>query len=179
MKNIFLFLALLPLFGFAQNTVEPGTLGKSSYVKSVSTLTTDGAFELTKHAFEAAAALDKKVSVAVLDADGVIILLVRGENVGPHNTEASRRQAFTALSTKNASFTLMQNATADPTAQNLNTLPELLLSGGGVPVWQDGQVIGSIGVSGAGGGLQDHNVAKQAVEKLGFSITNSVLNQTK
>lgn len=60
MKNIFLFLALLPVFGFAQNRVQPRTITKSSYVKSVSTLTTDGAFELTKHAFEAAAALDKK-----------------------------------------------------------------------------------------------------------------------
>ncbi|NHW60041.1 heme-binding protein, partial [Escherichia coli] len=57
-----------------------------------------------------------------------------------------------------------------------NTLPELLLLGGGVPVWKDGELIGSLGVSGAGGGEQDHNVAKKAVENMGYEITNIKIN---
>ena len=57
-----------------------------------------------------------------------------------------------------------------PTVNNLNTLPELLLLGGGVPIWKDGELVGSIGVSGAGGGENDHNVAKRAAENLGFTI---------
>lgn len=64
----------------------------------------------------------------------------------------------------------MEKAAADVTANNLNTLPELLLLGGGVPIWKNDVVIGSIGISGAGGGFNDHNVAKEAVEALGFSI---------
>ncbi len=163
---------MIPFISFGQNDTDtPKTqLQRSSFVKSSDNLTLEGAFELTKLAFASASALDKKVSIAILDADGIIILLVRGENVGPHNTEASRRKAYTALSTKTASFELMQKASADSTAENLNTLPELLLLGGGVPIWKNGEVIGSIGVSGAGGGLNDHNVAKQAVENLGFTI---------
>lgn len=172
MKTIFLFLAMMPIFCFGQNInhnqkTQPQ---RSSYVKSVDNLTLEGAFELTKLAFESASSLDKKVSIAILDANGIIILLVRGDNVGPHNTEASHKKAYTALSTKTPSFELMQKASADSTAVNLNTLPELLLLGGGVPIWQKGAVIGSLGVSGAGGGLNDHNVAKQAVENLGFTI---------
>lgn len=130
-----------------------------------------GALKLAEQARLEAQKLDKNVSVAVLNNSGVTILLLKGDNVGPHNTEASRRKAYTALSTKTPSFELMQKAAADATAQNLNTLPELLLLGGGVPIYKDGALVGSIGVSGAGGGQTDHNVAQKAVENLGFSIT--------
>lgn len=172
MKHIFLFLALIPLISSGQNkSIPPQThLQSSAYVKSVYNITLEGAFELTKLAFESASALNKNVSIAILDAGGTTILLVKGNNVGPHNTEASHQKAYTALSTKTPSFELMQKASADSTARNLNTISELLLLGGGVPIWKDGELIGSLGVSGAGGGLNDHNIAKQAVEKLGFSI---------
>lgn len=114
--------------------------------------------------------LDKNVSVAVLNSSGVTILLIKGDHVGPHNTEASRRKAYTVLSTKTPSLELMKKAAENPTARNLNTLPELLLLGGGVPIWKDGQLVGSIGVSGAGGGQEDHNVARKAAEELGYTI---------
>lgn len=175
MKSILFFLAMLPFISFAQNkTNSPLLLADSNkYVKAVDNLTLAGAFELTKIAFESAAALDKDISLAILDAKGITILLVKGNTVGPHNTEASRRKAYTALSTKTPSFELMQKAATDASATNLNTLPELLLLGGGVPIWLKGELVGSIGVSGAGGGLNDHNLAKQAVEKLGFKLTKS------
>lgn len=129
-----------------------------------------GALKLAEQARIEAQKLDKNVSVAVLNSSGVTTLLLKGDNVGPHNTEASRRKAYTAVSTKTASFELMQKAAGDSTAQNLNTLPELLLLGGGVPIFKDGELVGSLGVSGAGGGQTDHNVAQKAVENLGFSI---------
>lgn len=129
-----------------------------------------GALKLVEAARLEAKKLDKNVSVAILNSSGVTILLIKGDNVGPHNMEASRRKAYTALSTKTPSFELMQKAADDATAHNLNTLPELLLLGGGVPIWKDGELVGSIGVSGAGGGKNDHDVAQKAAEKLGFTI---------
>lgn len=129
-----------------------------------------GALELAEQERLEAQKLDKNVSVAVLNGSGVTILLLKGDNVCPHNTEASRRKAYTALSTKTPSSELMQKASANSTAQNLNTLPELLLLGGGVPIWKDGDLVGSIGVSGAGGGQNDHNVAQKSVENFGFTI---------
>lgn len=129
-----------------------------------------GALKLAEQARIEAQKLDKNVSIAVLNSSGVTILLLKGDNVGPHNTEASRRKAYTAVSTKTPSFELMQKAAADVTAQNLNTLPELLLLAGGVPIWKEGELVGGLGVSGAGGGQTDHNVAQKAVENLGFSI---------
>ena len=64
----------------------------------------------------------------------------------------------------------MEEAPAGPTSTNLITLPELVLLGGGVPVFKDGELVGNLGVSGGGGGENDHNIAKKAVESLGFTI---------
>ena len=142
----------------------------AQYVEKSHDLNQIGALKLAEQAKIEAQKLGKNVSVAVLNNSGVTILLLKGDGVGPHNTEASRRKAFTAFSTKTPSFELMEKAAADPTAHNLNTLPELLLLGGGVPVWKNGELVGSIGVSGAGGGRTDHEVAQKAIENLGFTI---------
>lgn len=159
-KKRILFSAILLILGYS--------ISAQDVTKSYD-LNQNGALKLAAQAKLEASKKDKNVSIAVLNRSGVTILLLKGDNVGPHNTEASRRKAYTALSTKTASFELMQKASLDATAQNLNTLPELLLLGGGVPIWKDAELIGSIGVSGAGGGQSDHLVAKNAVESLGFT----------
>lgn len=147
-----------------------------SYVVSAQTiaplfdLTQEGALALAKQANIEAQKINKNISIAVLNASGVTLLLLKGDQVGPHNTEASRRKAYTSLSTKTASFELMQKAEASNDAKNLNTMPELLLLGGGMPIWKDGNLVGSIGISGAGGGENDNNIAIKAVENLGFKI---------
>lgn len=114
--------------------------------------------------------LNKNVFIAVLNSSGVILLLLKGDQVGPDNYEASRRKAFTSLSTKTASYTLMENAEKSTDAKNLNTLPELLLLGGGTLIYKDGILVESIGVSGGGGGLNDHNIAIKAAENSGFKV---------
>ena len=143
----------------------------AQYVEKSTSLNQEGALRLAAEANSEAQKLDKKVSIAVLNNSGVVLLLLKGDNVGPHNTEASRRKAYTAFSTKIASWDLMNNAAKSKDAQNLNTLPELLLLGGGMPIFKDGDLIGSIGVSGGGSGENDHNIAKKTVENLGFKIS--------
>ncbi len=157
------------LAGFILLLVTYG-LSAQSVVQSFD-LTQEGALTLAKQANAAAQKIDKKISIAVLNSSGVTLLLLKGDQVGPHNTEASRRKAYTSLSTKTASYTLMQNAEQSKDAKNLNTMPELLLLGGGMPIWKDGNLVGSIGVSGGGGGENDHNIAIKAVENSGFKIS--------
>ena len=148
-----------------------GYLLSAQYVEKSSSLNQEGAMRLAKEVNAEAQKLEKKVSIAVLNNSGVVLLLLKGDNVGPHNTEASRRKAYTSFSTKNASWDLMNNAAKSKDAQNLNTLPELLLLGGGMPIFKDGDLIGSVGVSGGGSGENDHNIAKKSVENLGFKIS--------
>lgn len=134
-------------------------------------LNQEGALKIAMEANKEAAKLNKNVSIAVLNNSGVTLLLLKGNQVGPHNTEASRRKAFTSFSTKNASWDLMNNAANSKDAQNLNTLPELLLLGGGMPIWKDGELVGNLGISGGGSGENDNNIAKKTVENLGFKVT--------
>lgn len=165
MKNILLlFLLLGTITCFGQQTPGKKVLQNlaATYIRSSDNLTLQAAFELANRATQSAALLDKNISIAVLDASGTIILIARGDGVGPHNTEAARRKAFTALSTKTATLLLSRNAKLNPDTQNLNTLPELLLLGGGVPIWHKGHVIGSIGVAGGGNPENDDSIARSA-----------------
>ena len=173
MRIIFLFL-LIANVSIGQDTLETrkSELSINNYVKTVSNLTLDAAFDINKRVTKTAALLDKKVSIAILDASGTIILITRADGVGPHNTEAARRKAYTALSTKTATLALLRNAEKNPDTKNLNTLPELLLLSGGIPIWYNGNIIGSIGVAGGGSPENDDSIAKSAaITELGITIT--------
>ncbi|QDP86461.1 heme-binding protein [Chryseobacterium sp. SNU WT5] len=134
-------------------------------------LNQQGAMELAKEANNQAQKLDRKVSIAVLNNAGVVLLLLKGDQVGPHNTEASRKKAYTSFSTQTATWDLMFKAANSKDAKNLNTMQDLLLLGGGMPVFKDGDLVGSLGISGGGSGENDHNISKRAVETLGFKVS--------
>ncbi len=104
--------------------------------------------------------------VTVVDRGGNLIAVQRDDQVGPHNTEAAQRKAFTALSTKTPTRLLAERARNTPDSQNLATLDSLLLIGGGVPVFSGKDVIGAIGVGGAGGAVQDESCAVQAIKQI-------------
>lgn len=104
--------------------------------------------------------------VAVVDRGGNLVALQRGDDVGPHNTLAAKRKAFTALSTKTATTTLVERAANDPMTRNLTTVSELLLLGGGLPLIVDGDTIGGIGVAGSGGAANDDRCAASAIDRV-------------
>ncbi len=110
-------------------------------------------------------AAGKTLVVAVVDRGGNLVALQRDDEVGPHNTLAAQRKAYTALSTKTATRLLADSARANPASQNLNTIDELLLIGGGVPIKSGAAVIGAIGVAGAGGAAMDESCALTAIER--------------
>jgi len=126
-------------------------------------LTLSAAKQLADGALDACRRQGRAIVVSVLDRGGNLVALQRADGVGPHNTEASRRKAYTALSTRSPTLALARKAAADPDARNLASLPELLLLGGGVPLLAGGQPVGAIGVAGGGGGANDHACALAAL----------------
>ena len=110
-------------------------------------------------------------ALTVLDRGGNLLLGLRADGVGPHNSLASQRKAYTALSTKTPTRLFAERARNNPEAANLNSLPELLLLGGGVPLFTDAELVGALGIAGAGGAAQDEACAVQAAEQLGLKIT--------
>lgn len=121
---------------------------------------------LAKSALSICHADNKTGVVAVVDRGGNLVILQRDDDVGPHNTLAAQKKAFTALSTKSDTRELARRAAADPETRNLNTVPDLLLLGGGVPVKSGDRVIGAIGVAGTGGPADDQRCAAGAVNEV-------------
>ena len=126
-------------------------------------LTLDAANSLAAAAIAACRAQGRAIVVSVVDRGGNLVAVQRSDGVGPHNTEASRKKAFTALSTRSSTLDLARNAALDPDTRNLATLSELLLLGGGVPLRAQDQVVGAIGVAGGGGPANDHGCALAAI----------------
>lgn len=112
-------------------------------------------------------------TVSVLDRGGNLLVTLRGDGIGPHNTAASQRKAYTALSTKTPTRLFAERARSNPETANLNTLDELLLLGGGIPLFAGKELVGAIGVAGSGGGEQDENCAIKAAERVGLSFNRS------
>ena len=163
MKSILITFLCHSFFLVAQYQVPTSDFKKDS--QTLESLTQEAAIKGLTYANAIAKEANKKIAVAFLDASGKPILITIADGVGPHNLEAARRKAFTALSTKTPTLILARNASANPDTQNLNTLPELLLLGGGVPIIVNNKVIGSVGIAGAGGPEQDDAIA-QKIETL-------------
>ena len=163
MKSILITFLCHFFFLVAQSQIPTSDFKKDS--QTLESLTQEAAIKGLTYANAIAKEANKKIAVAFLDASGKPILITIADGVGPHNFEAARRKAFTALSTKTPTLILARNASANPDTQNLNTLPELLLLGGGVPIIVNNKVIGSVGIAGAGGPEQDDAIA-QKIETL-------------
>lgn len=121
---------------------------------------------LVEATMSACHAQGRSAVVAVIDRGGNLLSLQRDDSVGPHNTDAAIKKAFTALSTKTPSRIFAENARSNPESSNLNTISSLLLIGGGVPVKVGNEVIGAIGVGGAGGSAIDESCALEAINKV-------------
>ena len=111
-------------------------------------------------------AVDRDAVVAIVDRGGNLVVLQRGDQVGPHNTRAAERKAFTALSTKTSTASLAERAASDPGSRNLTSVAELLLLGGGMPIRHGEETIGGIGVAGSGGSASDDHCARAALEQV-------------
>jgi uncharacterized protein GlcG (DUF336 family) len=130
------------------------------------TISLDGASRLLDAAMAACHADGKVLAAAVVDRGGNLVALRRDDGVGPHNTAAAQQKAYTALSTRTATRLLAANARASAEAANLTTVDTLLLLGGGVPLTLSGEVIGAIGIAGAGGPAMDEACAIAAVDSV-------------
>lgn len=135
-------------------------------LRSINDLSLAAANKLANAAMAACQAQGRHIVVTILDHGGNVVAVQRADGVGPHNTAASRRKAYTALSTKSDTYTLAVAARTHPDMANLSTVPELLLLGGGLPLMALGHVVGAIGVAGGGGALQDRACAEAALAAL-------------
>jgi uncharacterized protein GlcG (DUF336 family) len=101
-------------------------------------------------------------STAVLDRDGNVVLLLKGNNSAPHNLGLAQRKAFTANMFKMKSIEWRDATKPGTDRASERATPNAIPLGGGVPIMVGNEVIGAVGVSGTRGGQEGDTAGAQA-----------------
>jgi uncharacterized protein GlcG (DUF336 family) len=156
---LFVFAAAATLPAYAQGVLTTHRLSAALAAEAVS---------------EAVAACTKqgyKVTAAVVDTDGVIQAMLRGDSASMTGLEASRDKAYTALMlgaprNEQTSGAVAQRLGATPSPGGLAKLHHILLTPGAIVIRAGDEAIAAIGVGGAPGGDLDEACAKAGVDKI-------------
>jgi len=105
-------------------------------------------------------------TAVVLDADGAIIVALRGDGAGIHTLDNAHDKAYTSVSFKNDTLALAERAKGEDSIAPLAKLPHVMFFGGGVVIKLGDGVIGSIGASGAPGAKLDDGCAHAGLDKI-------------
>ncbi|WP_112271683.1 GlcG/HbpS family heme-binding protein [Lentzea terrae] len=127
-------------------------------------LTIDAAVKAAQATLDAAEKENQRVTVAVVDRSGDLVVLLAGDGAGPQTEESAKRKAFTAVSFNAATSKLTGRVTG--AGATLRDIPGTLFLGGGVPVAVDGAPVASIGVGGAPCGDLDEKYARAGLATL-------------
>ncbi len=107
------------------------------------------------------------ISVAVTDQSGLVRVLLRDDQAGPHTLDSSRKKAYTATSLGLSTGVLMKIVLQHPDAAGLARMNDnILLMQGGLPIKAGAQVLGGIGVGGTPGGETDEGCARAGLDKI-------------
>ena len=108
------------------------------------------------------------VAVAVVDRGGNLQAFYRDRFAGPHTVETAMQKAWTANSFRQNTSVLANLLKQGRIPNQVQHNPGALLVGGGVTVQAAGELIGSIGVSGAPPGKSEIDSIDGACAKAGI-----------
>lgn len=149
-------------------TVVLSPMGFAEELPKESTLPLGLANKAMQAAIEACKKDGYRVSVSVVDRDGVLRVMGRADGAGPHTVDSSRKKAYTAASVRRPTSELADLIAKVPTLQALRDINgEILILGGGLPIEIGGDVTGGIGVGGAPGAHLDDACAQQGLDAIG------------
>lgn len=116
------------------------------------TLTTDTAIEVAQVALEECRKDGYVVAVAVVDRGGNTLALLRDNLAGPHTPRTAVGKAWTAVSFRNDTSSLIDLSAAGQPSSGIRDIPDVIVLGGGLTINAKGVLLGAVGVSGAPGG---------------------------
>jgi len=105
-------------------------------------------------------------TAVVLDADGAVIAVLRGDGAGIHTLDSAHDKAYTSVSFKNDTLALAERAKGEDSIAPLAKLPHVMFFGGGVVIKLGDEVIGSIGAAEAPGAKLDDGCAHAGLDKI-------------
>ncbi len=105
-----------------------------------------------------------KVSVTVLDRDGLTVVMLRGDGAGLHTPEGADRKAYTARTYGSPSANFAKRVQSDPGYAQAVHYTRVLALAGGLPIKIGNEVIGAVGVSGSPG--KDDVCSQAGIDKV-------------
>jgi len=105
-----------------------------------------------------------KVSVVVVDRDGLPIVMLRGDGAGLHTPEGADRKAYTARTFSQPSAAFQKRMADDPASVGSRQYSRVLALGGGLPIKAGNEVVGAVGVSGSPG--KDDVCSQAGIDKV-------------
>lgn len=159
-------LAVMMLLGLTGSAVAQDDLPRQPY------LPLDLALQAASAALEQCQDDGYRVSVAVVDRNGVLKVLLKDDGTGPHTVGSSTRKAYTSASLGRTTQELAKTVAGNPEVEGLRNMdPQILILAGGVPISATiaattTVVIGGIGVGGAPGGHLDEACARAGIESI-------------
>jgi len=104
--------------------------------------------------------LKQPMNIAVVDAGGNLLAFERMQNAWLGSIDIAQKKAFTSRAFDITTQDLGKNSQSGDQFFGIHASNDgkVMIFAGGIPIKQDGQVIGAVGVSG-GSGEQDHAVA--------------------
>jgi uncharacterized protein GlcG (DUF336 family) len=105
-----------------------------------------------------------KVSVAVVDRDGLSIVTIRGDGAGLHTPEGADRKAYTARTFSQPSAAFAKRLVDRPDTAGSMQYNRVLALAGGLPIKVGNEVVGAVGVSGSPG--KDDVCSQAGIDKV-------------
>ena len=132
----------------------------------VQSISLDSAKELIDAAEAKAEEIDNPMVITVANSEGNLVAQHRMDGAWLASVNISRDKAYTAAALEMPTHELAEPSEPGNSLYGLQTTDEgrIVIFGGGYPLERDGEVVGTIGVSG-GAVAQDREVAEAGVER--------------
>jgi uncharacterized protein GlcG (DUF336 family) len=120
--------------------------------------------EIANAALSKCESLGFKVSVVVVDRDGLPIVMLRGDGSGLHTPEGADRKAHTARTFSQPSAAFTKRMQDDPNSVGSRHYTRVLALPGGLPIKAGDDVVGAVGLSGSPG--KDDLCSQAGIDKV-------------
>ncbi|GAB7017210.1 heme-binding protein [Halostagnicola bangensis] len=135
-------------------------------IRMVDTISLETAKEVIDAAEQRAEEIDNPMVITVANSEGNLIAQHRMDDAWLASVDISRNKAFTAASLDMPTHELAEPSEPGESLYGLQNTNQgrIVIFGGGYPLMRDGEIVGTIGVSG-GAVEQDMDVAEVGVNK--------------
>ena len=117
-------------------------------------------------AMSSCAAAGNRVSVVLVNADGIVRITIRGDRAGAHTINSAFRKAYTAATFGRPTSAWAETIAKNPEVGSMQHIDHILMAGGGLPIRAGVDLIGAIGAAGSPGFDKDEACAQVGIDKI-------------